>query len=96
MNSLAARLQAEADDNAGATPAREAAGELAAAARDVRAAAASGDHALLAGALTRLTEATAAAEELLNRQVSASLLLEAGYIQGYAAGQAARGLRAVR
>ena len=96
MTSLAARLQAEADDNAGAVRAREAAEALAAAARAVRLAAGSGDPALLAGALIRLTEATVTVEELLNRQVSASLLLEAGYIQGYSAGQAARGLRAVR
>lgn len=96
MSSPAARLQAERDDNVGAGPAREAAEALTAAARDLRAAAGAGDSALLVGALIRLSEATVAAEQLCDRQISAALVLEAGYVEGYAAGLACRGLRPVR
>lgn len=96
MNSLAAGLQEEYDDNVGAGPARDAAEELTASARDVRAAVASGSAALLAGSLVRLTQATAAAELLAERQLSTALIREAGYVEGYTAGLAARGLRRVR
>lgn len=96
MSSLAARLQAECDDNIAAGPARAAAEALIAAARDVRAAVAAGDPALLVGALIRLTEATVAAEEVCDRQLSVAMIKEAGYAEGYAAGLAARGLRSVR
>jgi len=95
MPSLAARLQEECDDNAGAAPARVAAEALTAAARDVQAAAEAGDSALLVGALIRLNEATVAAEQLYDRQISTALILEAGYVQGYEAGRASHRLRSV-
>lgn len=96
MTSLAARLQDECSDNLGADGARSAAEALIEAARAVQAAVEAGDSALLAAALVRLNEATVAAEEVYHHQVSIVLLMEAGYVQGYAAGQAARGLRLVR
>lgn len=95
MTSLAAALQAEHDDNMGATPAREAAEALTAAARAVERVAGRGSSALMAGALVRLNEATVAAEQLYERQLSGTLIREAGYAEGYAAGRASRGLRAV-
>jgi hypothetical protein len=90
-----ARLQAECDDNAGAGAARAAAEALTAAAEDVRALAGEGGS-LLAHALIQFNDAILTAERLYERQISAVLMQEAGYVSGYAAGLAARGLRPVR
>lgn len=86
MTSLVARLYAE-DDNMGAGAAREAAEALTAAAKLVESllAAGGGDPALLVGALQRLTEATAAAERLYERQSSAAMIREAYRREDYAA-----------
>jgi hypothetical protein len=94
--SLESRLQEGSRDNMGAAAAREAAEALTAAAQDVRALAREGSPALLAAALIVLRQATTAAERLHNRQLSATLVQEAGFVEGYAAGHADRGLRLVR
>ena len=104
MNSVGVTLRDE-DDNMGAGAARAAAEELMWAARMARKAAerigspGAKDSAMLAVLLTdamhRLTEATAAAEQLYERQISAAVILEAGYVQGYDAASTARSLRIV-
>lgn len=95
MPSLAARLQAECGDNLGATPAREAAEALKAVAEDIEALTGA-ESPVIAAALIRLRQAVVTAEKLFERQISAALMREAGYAEGYAAGRAARGLSLVR
>jgi hypothetical protein len=90
---LAAGLQA--DDNAGATAAREAAEALAAAAADVKALAGA-ETPLLAVAVIVLRQAQATAERLYERQISAALLMEAGRVGARPPGSAAPALRLVR
>ena len=96
MGSLAARLEAGQRDIMGAAEARAAAEALTAAAETIMSVAGQEDSPVLVGALRRLTEATAAVEELCDRQLSVALVKEAGYVEGYEAGLAARALRAVR
>jgi len=96
MTGLAAGLQAERDDNLGATPAREAAEALKAAAAEIEAAAGP-ETPLLAVALILLERAIDAAERLHARQLSAALLLEAARAAGRPLpAPAPRGLRLVR
>lgn len=95
MFSLAAGLQEECDDNMGAAAARSAAETLAEVARHVLAIDGSEDSVLLVGMQRRLTDAIVALERLGDRQVSVTLIREAGYIEGYEAATAARTLRSV-
>ena len=104
MNSVGVTLR-DKDDNMGAGAARAAAEELMAAARAVRKAAErigkpdGADAVMLAQLLTdamhRATEGILTAEQLYERQLSAAVILEAGYVQGYEAASASRGLRIV-
>lgn len=95
MTSLAARLQEECDDNMGAAAARAAAEAVTEAVRHVLAIDGSEDSVLLIGMQRRLTDAIVAVERLGDRQVSVTLVREAGYIEGYEAATAARTLRSV-
>jgi hypothetical protein len=105
MNSAAATPHAGCDDNMGARAAREAAEALRATTLLAFFALLSGrgSAAMLVGALMRLTEATAAAERLHNRQLSAAVIraayrkmdYDAGYEAGYEAAARRARLRAV-
>jgi hypothetical protein len=93
MDSHAAGLEPEYEDNMGAGAAKAAAEALTAAALAVESAAGEGDE-LRAAALVRLSEATLTAERLYTRQLSVALVRAAfratDYDAGYTAGLGAR------
>jgi hypothetical protein len=96
MNSLAARLRDEDRDNMGADEARAAAEALTAAARAVLALDGAESRLMLIGLQRRINAATVTLEEVCDRQLSVAIIRLAGYVEGYAAGLAARGLHSVR
>lgn len=96
MNGLAALPRDDDEGGTGAAEARAAAGALIEAARAAGAIDGSESRVLLVGLQRRINDATVAAEELCDRQLSVAMIRLAGYVEGYAAGLAARGLRPVR
>lgn len=97
MAGVAARQQQETagDGHAPGTLEEIAAAASAVAAAAARAGARPGDGSMLAGALMRLTEATAAAEELARSLIAVTEVDAAAHARGLAEGLAARCLRAL-